>query len=670
MKTMKIHKYNILILCCFILMGNITFAAETEEVDLALLDLEMEEKGEVYHFPEIKPEAMLFLGYRFVDVNGSGKSFEYEYLEDYPVFGGEWRSFNHPHFFHFDVSFKNEKDYTADLRYHFKSLTRFRWFNNTLFHNLENIRLIDTDAGSPGIEIRDSGTQYGVKTSFNHIDLVYHAPNFPMHAYIKAFFRSREGEQQQRSIYGSGYHSPPLIRLTQSREIDWTTQDITFGVNANLGTLEADLSHREVRFDVGGQSVLYDTFTAGGNRPPGTYPHNLISEFESSSDTIKLHTSFTGRLVASATYTQKDGDNRYSGASTDISHGSGSLSWFPKNNLAFFLKYAHREIDRTNPATASITNTAGITTIYTGVRPSISSKTDTVSLKGRYKPIPKLTVKAAYTFNQKERTNTTTDPTDNTKWHMVVPKTKRNSISVSADSRLIKDVEMRGEYTYVDVSNPSYNTEPSHSNKGTASLSWTPSSRASLFASYTISKDKRTDLNYVDAPEPDKREVRTDNFLASGTFLLTDMVSFTPGYSYLRYKITQDIVGHNSNGTITLTDFGVPMEEKAHVYSASLNIMPKDTVNLLAEVHYTKSTSSFLTNSLNTLSAVPIETFSRQEIKDTAYRLVADYSCMKTGSCIVEFEYHDFDDVLDNIYDENLDGDGFIILLKLMKRWE
>jgi len=651
-------------------MGNITFAAETEEVDLALLDLEMEEKGEVYHFPEIKPEAMLFLGYRFVDVNGSGKSFEYEYLEDYPVFGGEWRSFNHPHFFHFDVSFKNEKDYTADLRYHFKSLTRFRWFNNTLFHNLENIRLIDTDAGSPGIEIRDSGTQYGVKTSFNHIDLVYHAPNFPMHAYIKAFFRSREGEQQQRSIYGSGYHSPPLIRLTQSREIDWTTQDITFGVNANLGTLEADLSHREVRFDVGGQSVLYDTFTAGGGRPPGTYPHNLISEFESSSDTIKLHTSFTGRLVASATYTQKDGDNRYSGASTDISHGSGSLSWFPKNNLAFFLKYAHREIDRTNPATASITNTAGITTIYTGVRPSISSKTDTVSLKGRYKPIPKLTVKAAYTFNQKERTNTTTDPTDNTKWHMVVPKTKRNSISVSADSRLIKDVEMRGEYTYVDVSNPSYNTEPSHSNKGTASLSWTPSARASLFASYTISKDKRTDLNYVDAPEPDKREVRTDNFLASGTFLLTDMVSFTPGYSYLRYKITQDIVGHNSNGTITLTDFGVPMEEKAHVYSASLNIMPKDTVNLLAEVHYTKSTSSFLTNSLNTLSAVPIETFSRQEIKDTAYRLVADYSCMKTGSCIVEFEYHDFDDVLDNIYDENLDGDGFIILLKLMKRWE
>jgi hypothetical protein len=284
--------------------------------------------------------------------------------------------------------------------------------------------------------------------------------------------------------------------------------------------------------------------------------------------------------------------------------------------------------------------------------------------------MPKLTVKAAYTFNQKERTNTTSDQTDATRWRMVVPKTKKNSISVSADSRLIKDVEMRGEYTYVDVSNPSYNTEPSHSNRGTASLTWTPSAKASLFATYTISKDKRTDLNYVDAPEPDKREVRTDNLLASGTFLLTDSISFTPSYSYMRYKITQDIEGHNFDGTVTLTDFGVPYEEKSHVYSASLNIMPTDNINLLTEVLYTKSTSSFRTNSLNTLSPVPIETFSKQEIKDTAYRLVADYSCMKTASCIIELEYHDFDDARDNIFDDNYDGDGYIILLKMMKRWE
>jgi hypothetical protein len=657
-------------------MGNISFAAETEELDLDLLDLGLEETAEEYHFPEIEPEAMLFLGYRFIDVDGSEKSFEYEYLDDYPVFGGELRSFKYPHYLHFDADFKNEKDYAADLRYSFKSLARFRWFNSTLFHNLENIQLIDIDpATDPGIVIRDSGKNYGVKTSFNHINVVYNVPNYPMHAYIKGFFRTRKGDQQQRSIYGSGWHFPNLERLTQSRSIDWKTQDITFGINAHLGMLEADYSHREVRFDVSADSVLYDTYTAAGGggsvRPAGTYPHNLIAELESSSDTIKLHTSFTGRLVATATLTQKDANNRDSGASTDIFYGSGSVSWFPKNNLAFFLKYAHREIDRTNPSIAFIPDIAtGNIITYTGVRPSISSKTDTVSLKGRYKPLPKLTVKAAYTFNQKERTNTTSDQTDATRWRMVVPKTKKNSISVSADSRLIKDVEMRGEYTYVDVSNPSYNTEPSHSNRGTASLTWTPSAKASLFATYTISKDKRTDLNYVDAPEPDKREVRTDNLLASGTFLLTDSISFTPSYSYMRYKITQDIEGHNFDGTVTLTDFGVPYEEKSHVYSASLNIMPTDNINLLTEVLYTKSTSSFRTNSLNTLSPVPIETFSKQEIKDTAYRLVADYSCMKTASCIIELEYHDFDDARDNIFDDNYDGDGYIILLKMMKRWE
>jgi len=51
----------------------------------------------------------------------------------------------HPHRLHFDLDFLNEKDYQTDLAYAYGELFLSRWFNTTLFHNADNIELIELD---------------------------------------------------------------------------------------------------------------------------------------------------------------------------------------------------------------------------------------------------------------------------------------------------------------------------------------------------------------------------------------------------------------------------------------------------------------------------------------------------------------------------------------------
>lgn len=643
--------------------------AEAADMSLDMDGLDIEGDAEEYKFPEIAPEAALFAGYRVIEHGGSARALEYEYLENHPVFGGDWRSFKYPHMMHFDLDFKNNKDYEADLRYGFKSMVNFRWFNSTLFHNLDNIELIELDpSNGTAIDNRNVGEEFGVKAAFNKVDLRLKPFDYPFHVYFKGFQRRRSGEQQQRSLLGSGYHND-VDRITQDRNIDWRTRDITVGSNIHLGVIETDISHREKRFDVDGDEQLIDTYTSAGFGPPcaercaGIYPHNLTPQLSSTSNKIKIHTSLTGKLVASASLTKKDGMNRDSGASTDILHGTGALTYRPLTNLSFFAKYSHRELDRINPSEVSITALdTGIKKTYTNLKPSISSTTDTASITGKYKPIPKVTLRAKYYYRQKERGNAEL-------WLLADEVSRKNEFTFYAGTRLIKNAEIKADYTHGWASDPLYNVEPNRSDRGSISLSWIPTYRMNFLVSYRKAQEDRSGLGYFDTEEPESRETMSDNAFVSGTFQIVDNLSLTTSYAYMRYKIIQDIENHDAGGAV-FTDFDVPMEERAHLYSASLNYVPVEYVRLLAEINHTESDSEFRPNHENLDQPVSLALFSEQKIRETDYRVSGDFDCISDGSCSLEFQYSNFDDVIDNIHDDNDDGNAYIVYLKFNKRWE
>ena len=309
--------------------------SEDLDFDLDMEDLDIEDDME-YSFVEIKPEASLYAGYRFIDISGSKRAFEYEYDGNFPAFGGDLISLTYPHKYHFDLEVKNDKDYLSDFRYAYKSTVNFRLFNSTFYHNLDNIQLVDLDplTLSPDITINDGNKDYGLRTGINDLYLKLKKPDHPTHLYVKGFHVFKDGKQQQRSLLGSGYFND-MDLTTQSRDIDNETMTYTAGINSHLGHLEADYSHTEKRFNVSSDEILIDTYVSGSaTRPSGVFPHNQLSELKSSSDKIRLHTNYSGRISASLTLSRKHRENRTSKANDDILIGEGAVRWTPLSRLS------------------------------------------------------------------------------------------------------------------------------------------------------------------------------------------------------------------------------------------------------------------------------------------------------------------------------------------------
>ena len=198
----------------------------------------------------------------------------------------------------------------------------------------------------------------------------------------------------------------PSHRTSDSRDIDSLTSVYTIGANSHLGPVEADLSHSEKRFDVDGDSVLnrYDWGRTG--RTGGDYFHNLIPELKSSTNTLKLHTAYTGGLVASATVSQTEKENRDSGAKADYLFAAGDVTWMPIDSLTFFLKYRHQERDYDNPDAVIVQNLSFPYTlnIYDPIlRSSIPSISDAVTGTVRYRPLRGVLLKADYTYEDIRR---------------------------------------------------------------------------------------------------------------------------------------------------------------------------------------------------------------------------------------------------------------------------
>lgn len=652
----------ILIVSLSLLIVGRSYAGQEEDDQKMLDELGIVEDAQVkYTFPVIKPEVELILGYRFNSVSGSEKSFEYEYLKDSPVLDFDIDIYKHPHRLHLDLDFINEKEYQSDLAYAYGELVLFRWYDTTLFHNTDNIELIDLDSSSSNYTIYrgDDNADYGVKTEIQGLMLRAKMPHFPAHAYFKLFHVMKDGSAQQRSLLGSDYYFNNQ-RTTMEREIDWRTGTYELGANSHLGHAEVEYSHIEKRFEAEMDKTMFDTYTANPFRSAGTYPHNQIPELKGSSNVFKVHSNYNEKLVASATFSIKERENETSGATADTFQGSGTLQWTPLTRLSLFMKYSHIDVDADNTDTASITDINGFKTTYTGsVKSPISKSTDSISLTGRYNLKPGVILKAKYLHENTDRDNAS-------EWGLE-DSTRKDTYSLSAGLRVIKGVDIKTEYIHKTIGQPSYNTEPDSSDKGIATITWIPVSGINFLLNYSIAKDNRESLYFSGNDEADNRDTTAENIMGSGTLQLLDNLSLTTSYAFLRYKIRQDIV----YGTVeSEVDRNVPYDSTSHVYSASLNYIPINKLNIYALIAYSKSDSEFSPDITNLIEPVSVASFSRQRLTETTYRLTSDYEFMNSFSCGFVLQYNDVNDVIDNIYDSNNDGHAYIMILTLKKTWK
>lgn len=628
-----------------------------------------------YKFPEIKSELSLYGGYRFVELSGSERAAEYEYLKDSVAGRGELVAFPFPHRVHLDLEYMNRKDYFLDISYAYRDIVLSRVINRTLFHNLDNFHLVDLDPGgadpftgiaSPGVMVEDAGKTYGTRLSMNDLFLRLKAPNYPLHLYADGHHLEKEGDIQQRFIGGSGWFDQ-AVRTSRKRDIEWQTFDVTVGANSHFGPLEVDVSRTEKRFDSKGDRLFSDSYgTAaflGTIRDGGVYPHNLVPDLEGSTNTLKLHTSYTGKIVASATLSDTDRENNSSGAKADYFMGAGEITWMPVTRLTVAVQYRHRELDVDNPDAlpANYLGFSSYTTPLTDIRQSISSEVDTVSGSVRYRLIKGVTLNLGYLYKE-------TDRSDTGEW--AVPETTtEQAVTVAATARVSSNLKIKGRYKHRDIDNPAYNTQPEQSDSGIISVSWTPWSRVVAFAGYDIIRESR-DGDFT-TTEAQSRDVKRDRVTGSLTFLITEYLSLTTSYSYLHNEIEQDIFyGNISAPASPFEDPGVSYRDTAHNYTAGLHLMPEKDLSLSAEVSHTRSRGDFRPGNPVALDPVDIASLSNVRIRQTEYSLSGDYHLKSGWGFGILYRFCDFDNRLDNTLNPTMfDGSAHIALVTVSKKW-
>jgi hypothetical protein len=625
----------------------------------------------------------LKVGYRWISLDGSARSGEYEYFQKSDALSAaiEWDRL--PHRFMLEYHSLNEKDFFKSLDYSFSDIVVFNATSRKLFHNLDHYSFGAPDLtplASPFFLDNNQGDLYSTENTFNTFFLRLKTPDFPFHFYAEARSIEKEGTMQQRFLLG---YFGNLNKVSESRGIDWRTNEAKVGVNSHLGPVEADYSHTEKRFEALGEKVLYDYYLAAGTvRLADTYPHNQISGLESSADTVKIHTSHTGRIVAAATYTTGEKENRDSGARTDYWNAAGDLTITPVKNLAVFFKYRHYDLDVNNPDIAYMYGVDPAHNYSYAVRDSISSQKDIMSGTVRYRPTDRLALKAEYVFESIKRDvgvgkadinplQLTPSPPTGTapaSWE-VAPETTKSTAKFGATYRIMKKLSARADYSHTEIDNPAYNFDPDKSDAAKVSFTWTPTPKLSALVSYSGVREKRKDMEWEGTPPVvgGDRETSRDQALGSVTVLVGKRSSVTGSYAYFRNQVDHTLA-YSISGVSTL-ESGVPYDDVAHVGSLLLTHALADAVTITAEASRSYSRGKFRNAGID-ISGPPfvgtgIAEFSDLKVVEDIYAAGVEIALGKDIGTELRYQYREYNDKVNS----SNDGTTQIILATMSVKW-
>ncbi len=607
-------------------------------------------------------EADLRLGFGAVrtDKNpDNAAQFQYLHSSGAAFLDMEWDPL--PHRFVLDSYYLNTKDYFADMDYSWRDVIVVNFLTRGLFHNMEHLSFGADDplTAQPSFTDRDPGDVYGSQTRISKGFFRFKLPDFPLHVFAEVRHLDREGTFQQRFLHANNLFPP--AKISESRTYETRGIEVSAGMNSHLGPVELEYVHSQKELDVLGDKSFFDPFLAG----TFSFEHNLLPDLESSADTIKLHTSLTGRLVAGATYTSGDKKNKDSGSKSEQSMAAADVTYIPINSLALFLRYRHYETENTSPDTV-LGNTMFGPVTY-NVRDALSIERDTVTGTARYRATEDLSFKAEYDVEAYQRktgvfgTNLTAPPASSPAFWDLPKETTKGSLKLGVGYRLLRTIMVRADYRRLSVDNPAYETDPDSGDYLKGTVTWTPSPAMNFAIGYNGGWEER---DYEDLTFPDrKREASREQAIGSMTFIIAKRSSITATYSYFKNNVEQGILFDNNTPTGGLEP-DAPYTDKSQSASLIVTHSPMDGVTLSLEGKWSSAKGSFTLPGAVAGSG-GIAELSDIKVSDNEVAAEIDVQLNKLLGYMVRYQRQEWDDKLDN----SQDGTAEMLLATLSLRW-
>jgi hypothetical protein len=589
-------------------------------------------------------EGDLALGYRWNLTSGNPMAGEYQYQHS-SIAGSALIEYDPlPNRFLFESYYENSKDYFGEMDYAYKDLIMLNLMSRSLFHNMNHYSIGESTSGMTVTDLNPDGT-YGTSNAMNRAQVRFKAPDFAFHVYLEAKSQEKHGTIQQRFMnsFTAG------DKMSRSREIDWETEEAKATVNSHLNWVEVEYSHATKKFNDTRDKVLTDTGAI-------TYTHNLVPEIESSTDTIKIHTSHTGRIAAAVTYSSGERENNDSSAKTSFTNAAGDVSWIPTKDVTVSVKYRQYTVDADNPdSVTSVSLTPSGMTTYS-VRNAISYTKDIMTGLIRYRTTKDLTLRGEFGYENLQRD-----------WGAATwaldEKVTRTMVRIGGTYRLTNRIMLRGDISRQSATVPADsvdNTYPETSDQARATLTWVPKPWFTMLLSGGTVREERSDLA---APFADKRTSERNRLLGSFTFLAGKSTSITPSYSFFQNKQSNPIAYTDTSSAVT-TETGVPYADVSHVASLAASHALADSLIFTLEAARSWSRGSWQSS-----GAVPgssgIADLTNLKLVETTAEADLEIRVTKYLGYELRYQIRRLDDKLD----DTQDGTNQIALATLTLKW-
>ncbi|MCK4838734.1 MAG: hypothetical protein KAS94_08000, partial [Desulfobulbaceae bacterium] len=442
--------------------------------------------------------------------------------------------------------------------------------------------------------------------------------------------------------------------------IDQESQEFAIGSNIHLGRVEIDISHKNRKFE----SALTDPTYSYAVDSIGTTIdslHNVTPELKATTNSLKIHTSHSGRIFASVTLSEINKENDYSGAEAKNTLSYGEFFWLPASYLAFTTKLRHQKNEASAPATVTGTNWLGGTTTYI-VTPGVESTTDTATLGLRFSLIPKTNLNFKYT-----KKITEVEEQSSLDWS-TPPKTTKDEYELAISNWVIPKVRATAKLNHIRVASEldttSINNEPDQTNQFNLGVTWSVSPKIVAYGSAFVARDD-TESNQMSGAitNANTAEALRQQHLISFAFLVNDKLTLSPSYTYIADEQGRDIVWDG------MVDSNYTNKQQAHSYALNLMFLPTKKANINCSIDYTTTDGSYdptspFTGTSGTIDTFEIAQFSLSSTEEINIRLDADYDIGRGWGLGLDLRFTDWQD---DSFDNPSEGEFLGGLLKISK---